>query len=266
MKSRTINDFGNQWLIHGRIDEDYWTSDQMFRDHFENQTLPFSDLEDSVVVDIGSGSGRILKMLSRYHPRKLYGIEPSHGFRILQENTSDISNLELINSSAEKFQLDKKANFAFSLGVIHHIPDPIDAIKNIYNQISENGIFVMWVYGYENNETYVIFQRIFRKLFRLIPDLILDRISLFITYVLDLYLFLSLRLFNSRLPLTSYLDSLFRKCGRRQKKYIVFDQLNPVYAKYYKKEEVVSLLKNAGFSEVKMFHRHSYSWTAIAFK
>ena len=35
VRKRTIKDFGNQWKIHGKIDEDYWSSDQYFRDYFK---------------------------------------------------------------------------------------------------------------------------------------------------------------------------------------------------------------------------------------
>ena len=30
----SIKSFGKQFLIHGDLDDDYWTSDEMFRDHF----------------------------------------------------------------------------------------------------------------------------------------------------------------------------------------------------------------------------------------
>lgn len=266
MKNATINDFGNQWQIHGSLETDYWTSDELFRDHFENQIPPFRTLREKVVVDIGSGSGRILKMLDRYQPKCLIGIEPSHGFKILKQNTRSLSNLKLYNQSAERFRLKAKADFAISLGVIHHIPNPDCALKNIYNNLADNGVFIMWVYGFENNQLYVLFQFLFRRLIRLVPDRILDKISFVVTYILDAYLFLSKKLFLSKLPLTLYLNNLFSKCGREQKKYIVFDQLNPVYAKYYRREELIALLRNAGFTKIHLFHRHSYSWTAIAQK
>tara|TARA_B100001121_G_scaffold297019_1_gene303018 strand:- start:851 stop:1009 length:159 start_codon:yes stop_codon:yes gene_type:complete len=48
--------------------------------------------------------------------------------------------------------------------------------------------------------------------------------------------------------------------------YVVFDQLNPKYSKYYKKNEVVDLLNDAGFEVDKIFHRDNYSWTAIGIK
>lgn len=265
-EEQTVKDFGDQWSIHGSLAEDYWTSDLMFRDHFENQDLPFANLMDSIVADVGSGSGRILKMISRYNPKKLYGIEPSHGFKILQENSREIQCLQLINSSAEDFNLPQKADFIFSFGVIHHIPKPELAVKNIYDQLSDSGMFILWVYGYENNEIYVKFQEKFRKVIRLIPDSILEIIALASTYLLDIYRSMSSAIFASKLPLTGYLEELFSKCGRQQKKYIVFDQLNPLYAKYYRREEVISLLKEAGFSDISLFHRHLYSWTALAKK
>lgn len=265
-RNRTIQDFGNQWRIHGSLEDDYWTSDLLFRDHFENQILPFESLSEKTVVDVGSGSGRILKMIARYQPKKLYGVEPSQGFDILQKNVSDIYGVELINSSAEDFELPQKADIAFSFGVIHHIPEPERAIRNIYLQLNDAGVFLMWVYGYENNEIYVRIQDLIRRLTRRVPDVFLDGIALVCTYLVDLYLSFSTRIFKSKLPLTSYLEKLFSKCGRLQKKYIIFDQLNPFYAKYYKKEEVVSLLEAAGFSDVSLFHRHLYSWTAIAKK
>ena len=34
-RKKTITDFGDQWDIHGKI-EDEWTSEEKFRDHFGN--------------------------------------------------------------------------------------------------------------------------------------------------------------------------------------------------------------------------------------
>lgn len=44
------------------------------------------------------------------------------------------------------------------------------------------------------------------------------------------------------------------------------DQLNPRHAKYYHGQEVERLLADAGFTEIRRYHRHGYSWTAIGTK
>ena len=265
-KQKTVVDFGNQWSKHGEIDTGYWSSDEMFRDHFKDQNPPFENLKDKIVLEVGSGSGRVLQMLDRYYPAKLIGVEPSSGFAVLTNNTVGLKNLTLINASGDEFFVPGGVDFIFSLGVIHHIPEPDSVIKNISKNLKLNGLFIMWVYGYENHELYVLFQKVFRPLLRLLPDQVLNLLSLFLTYFLDFYLYVSKFVFNSKLPLTKYLNNLFSKCSRKHKKYIIFDQLNPSYAKYYRLEELEELVEYFDFKKVEYYHRHGYSWTVICTK
>jgi hypothetical protein len=46
----------------------------------------------------------------------------------------------------------------------------------------------------------------------------------------------------------------------------MYDQLNPAYAKYYTRTEAIDLLERAGFVNVRVHHRHGYSWTVIGEK
>ena len=34
IRKKTIQDFGNQWKIHGEIKKNFWSSKLMFKDHF----------------------------------------------------------------------------------------------------------------------------------------------------------------------------------------------------------------------------------------
>ena len=60
--------------------------------------------------------------------------------------------------------------------------------------------------------------------------------------------------------------NVLKKCSFSNRKYIIFDQLNPSYSKYYTKKDVEDLLTKSGFAKFKIFNRHKYSWTAIAEK
>ena len=60
--------------------------------------------------------------------------------------------------------------------------------------------------------------------------------------------------------------NVLKKCSFSNRKYIIFDQLNPSYSKYYTKKDVEDLLIKSGFKKFQIFNRHKYSWTAIAEK
>ena len=64
----------------------------------------------------------------------------------------------------------------------------------------------------------------------------------------------------------AYMIKVFNKCSFEKRNYIIFDQLNPSYSKYFKKEELQALLKDVGFKKLIIKHRHGYSWLAIAEK
>lgn len=264
VQKSTIRDFGNQWKIHGEVREDFWSSDEMFRDYLCNLINP-NVIRGKKVLEVGSGSGRILNMISRYKPKLLIGVEPSTGFSNLVANTTTIANLQLINSSGAEYQ-EFNVDIVFSFGVIHHIKNPEATIRNIYHSLIPGGTFVCWVYGFENNRTYVILRHIISKITRLLPDIYLDKICHQLSLLVVKYGDFSVRYFKSLLPATTYIQNVFKPCGDLEKKYIIFDQLNPRYAKYYRKKELQKLLHAVGFIEIKIAHRHQYSWTVVACK
>ena len=47
---------------------------------------------------------------------------------------------------------------------------------------------------------------------------------------------------------------------------VIYDQLNPAYAKYYTQSEIIELLKDSVFTDIQTYHRHNYSWSAISRK
>ena len=260
----TIRDFGKQWVIHGELREDYWTSDEMFKDYLSNLFDP-KLIQGKKVLEVGSGSGRILKMINRYSPAKLIGVEPSKGFETLRSNTKELKNLVLENRKGSEY-VSRDLDFVFSLGVIHHIKNPKDTLTTIYASLNSDGKFIVWVYGLENNRVYVIFRFFVSFFCRALSDVQLDKLSLLLQKVVVKYGEISVKFAYSALPLTKYILEVFTPCGEKERKYIVFDQLNPAYAKYYSRRQLVKMLSQAGFSKIVTEHRHKYSWVAVAHK
>ena len=51
-----------------------------------------------------------------------------------------------------------------------------------------------------------------------------------------------------------------------KRRLVIYDQLNPAWAKYYTKEEAESLMHRNGFEKVTLYHRRIYSWTVVGEK
>ena len=68
------------------------------------------------------------------------------------------------------------------------------------------------------------------------------------------------------LPMSSYLTNVFSKLSRPQRRVNIFDQLNPTYAKYYRRQEAIDLVADAGFESVEISRRFGYSWSVIGRK
>ena len=137
----TIRDFGRQWQIHGRVDDDYWTDVSLLKDYL-GPLLDLEELGDARVAEVGSGSGRIIRMLAECSPAELHAIEPSEGIGVLRENTRDIPNLHIHHIAGDGFRVGG-LDFVLSLGVIQFIRDPLPTLKNIRDNLAEGGRFVI---------------------------------------------------------------------------------------------------------------------------
>jgi hypothetical protein len=90
---------------------------------------------------------------------------------------------------------------------------------------------------------------------------LLDKLAGFLVFPASLYAMLCGFLL---LPMAAYMRRYFSKLDFYSKKLVVYDQLNPKYARYYRKEEIERLLKTSGFSDIRMYHHLEYSWSVTA--
>jgi hypothetical protein len=68
------------------------------------------------------------------------------------------------------------------------------------------------------------------------------------------------------LPMRLYFTQVLGRFDDKVRRLTLYDQLNPVYARYYRREEAEALLRGAGFADVRSHHRHGYSWAVVGTK
>ena len=253
----TIQDFGIQWNAFTRIDS--WSiSDELFT----SIAPPFvtrDDIQGKKIAEIGSGSGNMTLQLLAAAPKKLIAVEPSKAMQVLKNNTSDYSDhIYYINDTGENLPNNLDLDWIFSIGVIHHIPDPCPTIKAAYNALRSGGKILLWLYGKEGNKLYLSIMEPIRLLTKKMSH---KKLNLLTYLLLPLtYMYINLcKVFP--LPLASYAKNILSQMPAHGIRLVIYDQLNPHYAKYYTKIEAEALLQEAGFIEIKLHQRLGYSWT-----
>ncbi len=256
--NKTVEDFGEQWTTY-RDNEGYYGSVELLSD-IVGPYCP--DLKGKKIADIGAGTGRISIMLVSSGAKEVVAIEPSMAFKVLKDNTKEYP-VTCVNDTGEGVIKYAPYDMVVSIGVIHHIPEPDIVISNAYTSLVKGGHIVVWLYGYEGNQLYLIVFNTLRAITIKLPDAILKLLCHFLNGILSLYILLCRFL---PLPMRSYINGVLSKFDRKKRYLVIFDQLNPAYAKYYKKNEAINLIEKAGFKNVKAFHRHGYSWTVVGEK
>jgi SAM-dependent methyltransferase len=258
---RTVKDFGEQWLRYSD-NEGYYGSLELFSDMLSPFLKP-ENLKNCKVAEIGSGAGRIVNMLLESGVQHVVAVEPSDSFAVLVRNIRNSERVTCLKIPGDQLHAYGNLDYIFSIGVLHHIPDPKPVVEAAFKALRPGGHFLFWLYGKEGNESYLALIKPLRILTRKLPHLVLASLVWLIYHPLNLYIRLCHRF---PLPLREYLLSIFEKMSPEKRKLIIYDQLNPAYAKYYTKSEAMELLFDGGFINVRAYHRHGYSWTVIGTK
>ncbi|MBW2667673.1 MAG: class I SAM-dependent methyltransferase [Deltaproteobacteria bacterium] len=256
---RTIRDFGDQWSHYGG-NEGFYGSLDLLQDMF-GPLLATDELRGARVADIGSGTGRIVRMLAAAGAEHIVAVEPSVGVEVLRANVRDLGDrVEVVHATGEDVPVDRGFDFVVSIGVIQFIEDPLPTLQAACRALRPGGRLLIWVYGKEGNELYVGFVKVVRAVTTRLPHAALALVCSALNLLVDIYLFACRWL---PLPMRAYMRGTLARVSREQRKLTIYDQLNPSYARYYLGPEVKALLERAGFSDVQLYHRRGYSWTAM---
>ncbi len=259
---QTIADFGQQWTNY-RDNSGFYGSTELFEDAF-GALLSKGEIEGKRVADIGSGTGRIVGMLLALGAAEVVAVEPSDAFDVLKDNTRDhAERIRYIRDTGDKIPEGAAVDLVVTYGVLHHIYEPRAVVDACFRALKPGGKMIAWVYGHEGNAAYLRLALPLRKLTTHLPHRALDVMSRVLNVGMDAYLPIAKR---APVPLAGYMNNVIANLTREHRRLVIYDQLCPAYAHYYKEDEARALLAESGFRDVRLHHRHGYSWTVIGTK
>ena len=165
---RSVADFGEQWT-HFQDNPGYYGSLALFADLIQPFFRP-DDFRGATVADIGSGTGRIVRMLAGAGAARIVAVEPSAAMEVLKANTRELAErICYRQQTGDEFKSDDPLDFVISMGVLHHIPNPEPVVARMRAALRPGGHAIIWLYGREGNGLYLALARPLRGLTTRLP-------------------------------------------------------------------------------------------------
>ena len=268
---QTVNSFGEEW---SEFTQDKLTDEQaqdMFDKYFSLfnwDNLP----SDARGFDMGCGSGRWARLAA---PRvgKLYCIDASEqALDVAKTNLLAQRNCEFIHASVDELPLeDESMDFAYSLGVLHHIPDTLSGINSCVAKLKPGAIFLVYIYYAFDNKPHWF--RIIWKVTDVLRRVISHfpfRIKLLVTNVLALLFYLplarlALLLEKAGMNVDNIPLSTYRKMPFYMMRTDSLDRFGTRLESRFTKAEIRQMLEEAGLEKIKFRDGVPY-WCAIGVK
>lgn len=243
--------FGYEWNKYSDIKPEY---EEQFK-----RWLPFFEEKDwsgKRFVDVGCGMGRNSFWPMRYGASGGYAVDiDERSLAAARRTLADFSELKVDHCSAYELPWEGELDIAYSIGVIHHLEFPEKALAAMQKSVKPGGQVAMWVYGRENNGWLLWALDPARKLlFSWMPISWVYFLSVFPTALLWMLLRLGLNQIRYFRLLRTFSFAHLRS--------IVFDQMLPRIANYWRKSEVETLMRNAGLEDIQVEWVNEMSWAA----
>ncbi len=256
----------------GRFAEE-WTRWTELRAYYEEQFLGWiapvarDDFAGRVVLEGGCGKGRHTAIVAGFGAKAIIAIDLGDAAYVAFQNTRSLPNAHVVIGDLLQLPVARAFDLVFSVGVVHHLPDPAAGFASLSQTVKPGGRIVVWVYGAENNEWITRFVDPVRKALtaRLPPEALRRLLTL-----PSAALWGAIKLFykpgpdgkGPKLPYGDYFASM-HGFPYDEIHLIVFDQLVTPVAFYLRGDEVRRWFQS-GFEDVLVRWHRQYSWTATA--
>lgn len=145
---KTAEAFSNSW--NNVFSFDPYLDDQIIEwlsplknHHFRNKD----------VLEMGCGSGAILKYIAKSGATLAIGIDLGDSVIAAIENLKNYTNAKVIKDDLMQCRKlkDKRFDIVYCIGVLHHLKEPLKGFHSVLSKTTHGGCFHCWVYAKEGN-------------------------------------------------------------------------------------------------------------------
>ena len=251
-----------------------WTRWSDLRDYYEQEFFDWiaplgpKDFADQVVFEGGCGKGRHTAIVAGHGARAIVSLDLGESAFVAFAHTRRFPNAHVVIGDLLNPPVRPVFDLAFSVGVLHHLPDPAAGFASLASRVRDGGRVAFWVYGREGNEWITRFVDPVRKaVTSKLPAAFLRLACIPPAVVLWAVITLFYRpradgKGPAKLPYGDYFAALYHY-PFDEIHANVFDQLVTPVAHYLREEEVRPWLAS-GFRDAALRSHRGYSWTGLA--
>lgn len=260
VEARTAEAFGYEWTRYNELAARYR---QQFLDWIAPVEPAF--FEGRAVLEGGCGKGRHTALAAEFGARAVVAMDLSDAVDSAFANTRHLPAVHVVQADLNRPPVRRVFDYAFSIGVLHHLPEPQRGFRALVDRLRPGGAISAWVYGREGNGWIVhLLTPVREHVTARLPHRVLDTLSA----VATVPLFLATRLLygpargtavSRALPYAPYL-SYIADFPYREQRTIVFDHLVAPVAYYLTRGEFEGWFRDAGLHDVTVAHHNANSW------
>jgi SAM-dependent methyltransferase len=237
---------------------------------FESFVAPLEerDFQGRVVLEAGCGTGRWAIAAARWGARDVLAIDVGDAALVARENARGHPTVHVVQADLRRLPLRRgftsQIDLAFSIGVLHHLEDPLGGLRALADVTRRDGRVHFWLYAAEGNTG--LASRLDPLRSHVTSRLPLPVVS-GLAFALCAGLYPVSRLVShsreTRVPYGAYLGWLGRfPFGHARA--VLHDFLSTPLTRYVSRWELERWLRESGLEEVELRHRNAHSWTVLA--
>ncbi len=266
-----VKGFGEEWSSYNQSSLKEKEAKDLFKRYFNIFPSNFLKI-DKIGIDIGCGSGRWAKHIAPL-VKEIHCVDASNqALNVARKNLESFDNCIFTHTTTDTLMsLDKKFDFGYSLGVLHHIPDTRRALIDCVSILKKGAPFLLYLYfAFDNKPLW------YRLIWKISDPIrfVLSRsnfpVRKFISSLIAVLIYLpfsrlalivdKLGIRSDNIPLSTYKNTSFYTMRTD-----ALDRFGTRLEQRFTKKEIHSMMIDAGLINIEFSNEIPY-WTAIGFK